>query len=210
MSDDIDILARTLYGEAEPGDMQDLQAIANVVMNRVRNKRWPNTAAKVCRQRRQFSCWDDGEVQAQPGQPWFEKCVAMAKRAVAGDLPDITHGSTHYYATYIAAPKWARGKEPVLATKWGRYTHLFFNDIDTPKPRTTVAAASVTAAGATAGGLTAMAEQAGEVAGAMAPVIEAVKALGPALPWVLGAAALVGIGWLAWAWWQDRNDGGRT
>ena len=41
---------------------------------------------------------------------------------MAGEIADPTGGADHYYADYIAAPKWARGRTPTA--RIGR--HLFF------------------------------------------------------------------------------------
>jgi len=43
----IDILARTLYGESVPNNIEDAQAIAAVVMNRVKLQNWPNTVKQT-------------------------------------------------------------------------------------------------------------------------------------------------------------------
>jgi N-acetylmuramoyl-L-alanine amidase len=143
---DVDILARTLYGEAEPGDEADAIAIAWVVKNRMALRNWPDTAAKVCLQPKQFSCWNPEPVgfparlmkmkvdDTKAGQ-WFAFCVETAEKVLAGEIPDPTKRATHYYATWLRKPPaWARGKSPTYSTPAGRFTHLFFNDIDTPAP----------------------------------------------------------------------------
>ena len=142
LTDDVDVLARTLYGEAEAWDREDAEAIAAVVMNRVRWRNWPSTVAAVCLQLMQFSCWNAGDpnrpriLAVNAGEAWFEECRAIAQRAVNGDLADITGGATHYIADYIRPPNWAKGHKPCFVSGAGKYKHLFFNDIDTPPPST--------------------------------------------------------------------------
>lgn len=221
---DIDIFARTIYGEAEANDMADAYAIACVILNRVANKRWPNSIAGVCQQKWQFSCWNEGDpsrariLAATPKDKWFATCQRIAREAAAGKIGDMTQGSTHYYATYIKPPKWAKGKTPVYETPKGKYNHLFFNDIDTPAPRTkkAVVLSGVATAGTVAGaaaeqaGLLEQAKQAGETVGALQPVLPLLQQLGPAMPWVLGAVIIGCVAYFVFSAIQDRRDGGRT
>lgn len=221
---DLETLARTLYGESEVNDIEDAEAIANTVLTRTKAGKWPKTIANVCRQPSQYSCWNSDNPQlgdmltVTKRSKWFSKCWEIAERAIAGELEDKTNGATHYYASYWPMPKWARGKTPCYETAAGKYTHLFFNDIDTPKPRTKTAAkvtagVTVTATAISAvseSGLLDHAKQAGEIAAALEPVASFLGGLGQLLPYVLGIGALVLVGWLIWARLADRNDGGRT
>lgn len=145
MPDDKDVLARTLYGESEPRDEADAIAIAWVVRNRVALRNWPGTVEAVCKQRSnggtyQFSCWSPKHgnpeklAKVTKADKWFARCLAIAGDVLADKIPDPTTRSTHYYADYIKAPRWARGKVPVYETPAGKYNHLFFNDIDTAPP----------------------------------------------------------------------------
>lgn len=134
---DIDILARTLYGEARGERLAGITAVACVVVNRVRVAQrrgrfwWGNTVAGVCRKPWQFSCWNRGDpnralIEAvDETDPVFRQCLNTARRAVAGTLADVTDGATHYHALGIV-PAWARGRDPCVAV--GR--HLFYNDVD--------------------------------------------------------------------------------
>jgi hypothetical protein len=135
---DLDVMARTLYGEAQVANEPDAVAIASVIMNRVKARRWPDSAAAVCKQKWQFSCWWDDKALKRlerASGPWFEDCKKIARMALAGQLDDPTRGATHYYATYIKAPSWAKGKKPCYSNPGGS-PHVFFNDIDTKPPET--------------------------------------------------------------------------
>ena len=63
---DLDIVARTLYGEAR-GEYAKMGiasfiAVANVITNRLTNsKKYGITYADVCLKSRQFSCWNAGD-----------------------------------------------------------------------------------------------------------------------------------------------------
>lgn len=141
MADDLDILARTLYGEAERDDGADAIAIAWVVMNRVALPNWPDTVAAVCLQPWQFSCWNQNDpnrariMAASDADPWLQTCRRIAGDVMKRAILDPTKRSTHYYATWMKTPpSWAKGHVPVHETPAGRYNHVFFNDIDTPPP----------------------------------------------------------------------------
>jgi spore germination cell wall hydrolase CwlJ-like protein len=136
MTSDIQILARTIYGEArgeyttQKGGMGSLIAIANVVMNRLKQKTWYGyTIQEVCQKPEQFSCWNKhdpnlGILQIEKIiDPIFEICLQVSEKVISGTWPDLIKGSDHYYATNLSIPPyWARGKVPKCQI--GR--HLFF------------------------------------------------------------------------------------
>ncbi len=135
VSNDELTLARTIYGEAGQETTTGKQAVACVIMNRVRSPRWPNSVSAVCRQPWQFSCWNSNDpMRARienrlPGSSSaFDECVRVAKQAARGQLSDITGGATHYYANYIKEPAWVRNSPGAqLALKVG--VHLFYRGI---------------------------------------------------------------------------------
>lgn len=133
---DIDILARTVYGEARGESDLGKLAVAHVVMNRVkadvhgdgRPDWWGEGIAAVCLKPRQFTCWDDANrlalMQADLSDPAFARCLVAAIEAAHGLKPDPTGGATHYLGPG-AARDWARDKAYVTL---GR--HRFFTDVE--------------------------------------------------------------------------------
>lgn len=126
-TEDVDVLARTIWGEARGESRAGREAVACVVMNRARialahwrRKRsrywWGKTPSEICRKHAQFSCW----LQSDPNRtrmlavtaedPVFAECLEIARQAIAGELPDRTNGATHYINARLASPKWARGE----------------------------------------------------------------------------------------------------
>lgn len=218
----LDTLARTLYGEAESGDRADAHAIANVIMNRVALPNWPNNVAGVCMQAWQFSCWNADNprrqhlLSADPASaPWLKECYEIARQAIDGTLPDITTRSTHYYATYIKPPRWAKGKTPVFETPDGRYNHLFYNDIDTPPPQTAAEAldqvrpvsATRTAVGAQVSGASVTMAGVADVVTQTQDQVGPLVHYGEIFKWAFLALALVGIGVTVYARISDRQEG---
>lgn len=115
---DKDILARTMWGEARNQGERGMQAVANVVMNRTRSSRWPNTPADVCLQTWQFSAWNTGDPNRAKMQTVtvndsrFRSALAIAEQALRGQLADITGGADHYHTNGVA-PYWSKGVSPV-------------------------------------------------------------------------------------------------
>lgn len=230
---DADILARTLFGEAEEGNTEDATAIASVIFNRATFGRlWPNSVAEVCLQPWQFSCWNPGDPNRkrilQAKGPWFERCKALANAVIADEIPDSTRRSTHYYATYVRTPKWAKGKQPVVRVKHrkGSY-HLFFNNIDTPAPQDAKQAldqirplsqskemvGAATAGTALVGSVVAdpvshsLVQQISDNAAAITPALPIVQMLGEYAPRALIALAFGAVVYIAWSRYKARKAG---
>lgn len=217
---DIEVLARTIYGEARGGDIEDATAIACVILNRVGYRNWPNNVSDVCLQPMQFSVWNENDagrprmLRAQRKQnEWFDKCWELAEAAVKGGLRDPTRTSTHYH-TRAVKPRWSKGKTPCYQTQG----HLYFNNIDTPAPKNAAEALnqerplthSRTAVGAvvaTVGSAAGVVEVLDpEQTTALSAAFSAFgwAELGQALPHIV---ALVGIGYAFYARWDDRRKG---
>lgn len=113
VSQQVDIVARTIWGEARGEGATGMQAVANVIINRANNPGWwGRNIIDVCLAPKQFSAWnrDDpnyAKVQSVTAEnPSFKTALDIAARAVAGTLPDITGGATSYHTTAIN-PYWA-------------------------------------------------------------------------------------------------------
>lgn len=215
-----DILARTIFGEAEAGNLADATAVAAVVMNRVNYPNWPNTVSAVCLQPWQFSCWNHNDPNRdrilKASGKWFTECQKIAEAAISGEFRDPTNVATHYYATYVKEPRWAKGKTPVYAVPHKNgHSHLFYNDIDTPPPQSviqtleadrplgstrTIKGAHVATGGILASTLTEVLTDTQERLIPLLPIIEPLK-------WVFVGMALMGIAVMVYARIDDRRKG---
>lgn len=131
--DAVDVLARTIWGEARGEPLKGQEAVAAVVLNRVavakgrRNFWWGWTVETVCRKPWQFSCWNANDpnraklLAVQAGDLGFDTCLRIARRALAGVLADPTRGATHYH-TRAVEPSWAKGRAPTVEIG----NHLFY------------------------------------------------------------------------------------
>tara|TARA_R110000765_G_scaffold88129_1_gene168672 strand:- start:2236 stop:2643 length:408 start_codon:yes stop_codon:yes gene_type:complete len=132
MNDPVDIVARTIWGEARSESEDGIKAVANVIANRVKKGGWwGNTFVKVCLKPYQFSCWNTNdpnrrklEATNECADSNFRRCLVVARDCVNGVLKDITYGSTHYH-TVTTTASWVDDETPV--TKIGR--HMFYNNI---------------------------------------------------------------------------------
>jgi spore germination cell wall hydrolase CwlJ-like protein len=130
---EIDVLARTLFGEARGEPIEGVEAVACVVLNRARISEvkgrywWGNGIIGVCQKPYQFSCWNRNDpsyqrlINVSAEDIHFATCLRIARRAVIGALKDVTKGATHYHANYVD-PYWARGETPVKIIG----AHLFY------------------------------------------------------------------------------------
>jgi N-acetylmuramoyl-L-alanine amidase len=128
----VDLLARTLWGEARGEGAAGMAAVAAVVLNRLkRPARFGAGIEAVCRAPKQFSCWNQGDPNREraltvtEADRAFAAARRIARRALAGALDDPTRGACHYHAAGCF-PRWARGRAPCAAI--GR--HLFYNDVE--------------------------------------------------------------------------------
>lgn len=120
----IDTLARTLWGEAADEPVRVKEALAAVILNRVREARadfgrgWLGaTVVQACLGPDQFTCWRGTPnsrhrlLSVAADDPAFAICRRIAARAVRGALSDPTEGATHYHRLG-EVPWWRRNMEP--------------------------------------------------------------------------------------------------
>ena len=117
---EIDIMARTIYGEAR-GELAkygtaSLIAIGNVIFNRYK-KHFAKSIENVCLAPHQFSCRNKSDpnyskiISANEKNDIFRKCIEIATNIIDEKYPDITDGCDHYHACYVK-PYWAANIRP--------------------------------------------------------------------------------------------------
>lgn len=110
-------LANAIYFEARGESLRGQAAVAQVVLNRVRNPAYPKTICGVVYQndnlknRCQFSFACDGKKDRIANRKVYKTAQDIAMAVTAGKifLPEVA-SSTHYYAQYVK-PRWARSME---------------------------------------------------------------------------------------------------
>jgi len=123
-------LALNIYWESAHEPIEGQYAVAFVTINRTKERNLD--VCKVVFEDRQFS-WANhaldshGKLLPQyiPSGIAWQQARTVARVSLSSELVDITNGSTHYHADYIAKPKWA--KKMKQTGKWGH--HLFYREV---------------------------------------------------------------------------------
>lgn len=112
MDDAITCLARSIYWEAKGKDSADMEAVANVVMNRLGHEGFPDTVCKVVKQGSetkscQFSWWCDGKSDSVQEEVPYAMAKEIARKALNKQLPDRTKGALYFHDRTVH-PEWAK------------------------------------------------------------------------------------------------------
>ena len=112
LDDTITCLARTIYWEARGEGATGMEAVANVVMNRLGHEGFPNTICKVVMQGReqgscQFSWWCDGRSDDAKDDESYAIAKEIARTALNLQLTDRTGGALYFHQRR-SRPGWAR------------------------------------------------------------------------------------------------------
>lgn len=99
-SNDRYLLAKVIYAEARGESYTGQVAIGAVVLNRVKDSRFPNTVSGVIYQPWAFTAVNDGQINLEPNQ----KAYQAADDALNGWDP--TYGCVYYYNPETATSKW--------------------------------------------------------------------------------------------------------
>ena len=122
-------MALNVYYEARSSNLADKYSVADVVLNRVKDTRYPNTVCKVVqdgyregRRDCQFSWYCDGKSDIPRDIDNWKEAQMIAWSIMNWDkMRGITEGATHYHATYVT-PHWAKSLQMV-----GRIgAHIFY------------------------------------------------------------------------------------
>ena len=133
-------LSLNIYHEAKNQSIVGQAAVAEVVMNRVDDHRFPNRVCEVVKQgphrpswkdpnkehpirhKCQFSWYCDGKSDEPRDDIHWRKAKDIA-RLVYHDriVIDVTEGATHYHATYVK-PSWAKTKTRTTRIE----SHIFY------------------------------------------------------------------------------------
>ena len=127
-------LAQNIYYESRGSNLADMAAVANVVMNRTKDRRYPDTICGVVHQGKtnadgsmkrnacQFSWYCDGKSDwPASGDAWYKAQLIAWQMIETGKYRGLTEGATHYHATYVS-PKWT--DELQLVGRIGE--HIFY------------------------------------------------------------------------------------
>ena len=122
-------LAMAIYYEARGEKNFDAGlAVAEVILNRVNDERWPDNVCAVVKQDKgpksydcQFSFYCDGKPENPKNKNLWLRAKEQAREALNGKT--LGHNALYYHADYVS-PSWSRKLQ--VTAKIG--THLFYID----------------------------------------------------------------------------------
>lgn len=114
-SNDVTVLAKMIHGEARGEPYIGKVAVGAVILNRVKDKKFPDSVYGVCFQPGAFDAVSDGQYYMEPDK----SSVNAAKAAIGGWDP--TYGALYYWNPSTATSKWIWSR--TIMTKIGK--HVF-------------------------------------------------------------------------------------
>lgn len=112
--DDLDILTRTLLGEARGEGVIGMRGVGWVARNRTLHSAYFGVGISgVLLKRAQFSCWNQGDpnraviMRLASTSPLYVDARQIAADVLNGAVDDPTNGADSYYAITSHAPYWA-------------------------------------------------------------------------------------------------------
>ena len=99
-SSSLNLISRFVYAEARGEPYKGQVAVAAVILNRVKDSRFPNTVSGVVYQSGAFTCVSDGQINLSPN----ETAKKAAQDAMNGWDP--TYGAIYYFNPNTATNKW--------------------------------------------------------------------------------------------------------
>lgn len=108
---DIQLLARAINGEARGEPYEGQVAIGAVILNRVKDSRFPNTIAGVIYQSGAFTAVSDGQIN----QAMEDETTVMKAARDAMNGWDPTDGAVYYFNPATATNKWIWSR-PLIKT----------------------------------------------------------------------------------------------
>ena len=123
----VQCLAQAVYYEAASESLDGQRAVAQVVLNRVRNPAFPGSVCGVVYQGAerttgcQFTFTCDGSLARLPSRQGWDRARTIAAAALKGTVFAPVGNATHYHADFVL-PYWA----PTLAKSTKIGAHIFY------------------------------------------------------------------------------------
>lgn len=107
-SSEVYLLAKCVYAESRGEPYTGQVAVAAIILNRVKSKKFPNTISGVIYQPYAFTAVTDGQINLEPNSTAF----SAANDAINGWDP--TYGCLYYYNPKTATSKWIWSRQTVV------------------------------------------------------------------------------------------------
>ena len=133
----IKLLSQLAFAEATKSNISDFTddatSIMHVALNRVKDKKYPNTLEEVLSQMneegvKQFTGYkgpewnktEKGTFTSEEKQYW-DTANEMAKAVTSGAYQDPTNGALLYYNPELADPTWGKMRTPDTVKQWENF-----------------------------------------------------------------------------------------
>lgn len=122
MSEEVRCLAGAVYFEARGEELAGQLAVAQVIINRTEDGRFPKSYCGVVAQRGQFSFMRGAAMpKVREGTPAWTRAVAIAQIADKGMWESQAGDAVFFHARYVR-PVWSQGKTRLAQID----THIFY------------------------------------------------------------------------------------
>ena len=134
---DLDCLAQNIYFESRSESQADQIAVGQVVLNRVKSPKYPNTVCEVIRQGPTYNWTENFPVKYKCQFSWYcdgksdnisnisawrhAKAIAGVLLSMPDMVPNVVEDATHYHADYVK-PHWADRLEKITHID----SHIFY------------------------------------------------------------------------------------
>jgi len=105
--EEVDILTRVIHGEARGENFEGQVAVGAVVLNRLKDPRFPKTIRAVVYQSGAFTAVDDKQIQLDPNDQSYK----AAEAALSGQDP--TNGALFYFNPRLATDRWIKSRSVI-------------------------------------------------------------------------------------------------
>jgi N-acetylmuramoyl-L-alanine amidase len=105
--EDVELLTRVIHGEARGENFEGQVAVGAVVLNRLKDPRFPKTIRAVVYQSGAFTAVDDKQIHLDPNDQSYK----AAEAALSG--LDPSNGALFYFNPRLATDRWIKGR-PVI------------------------------------------------------------------------------------------------
>lgn len=135
-ANDLDCLVEAVYYEARSEGIIPKIAVANVILQRVKDKRYPSTICDVVHQGKkrngrmirnkcQFSYYCDGKSEKFKELDALLEVIDTSELILNGVMLEQTIGATHYH-TFHVSPHWSHSPTFIKLGRVG--SHIFYLD----------------------------------------------------------------------------------
>jgi hypothetical protein len=117
---ELECMAKVVRHEAGNQSRRGQRAVAEIMMNRVRSGRFPDTICAVAHQPGQF--FNTASYNPRRDTPQWRTAVEVSREVMAGEGENVAAGAYFYHAAYQAPNRFFRSRQQVLAMG----DHIFY------------------------------------------------------------------------------------